>query len=1048
MKIRDDDLFPLDLKAVATYLVEVPGDLADAVIGMVNSLNFLALCGGPARVPEVMPNRPLTSQQKRTVDHLLKAVRHLESTGLKVPPSSEMESELGTAKFDYAGEPILLMEDLEAEKVIAAWPEVGQSASQEAVDFLPPHIRDKLNDPKSCLLPLHEWPDRAPSSKVRATEDEWYKIVEAARKRGLMGPLEPEEVFKDRAGRPVLNGAGGVPKIKMHEGQPRKLQRFISNLIPSNAFQARIDGDDKFLPYLGQLTVLEQDADQVWLVDSEDFTSCFNLFKIPKAWMAYMGFNKLVDASAFGGERGKMVYPAMQVLPMGWLSSVAVVQGIVRTLVFEEAQVPPLSEVSKLKPIPDTDDLTVIYLDSFDELRRLEKDCASALEGQASERHQRFLKVCQDRNLPLNQGKRLVAATKGTLQGGELGGVEGRYGLASDKMCDLLGLLGSLVGQDTWSEFMLRHVVGKATFGMCFRRPMFSVLQETFWEIQRRARQQDCAAPEPAVMDEMMLILTLVPLLYTNLKASIDEEVAVTDASPSGGGAAVATMFRRPDLMVEASSETCYECGKAVDEQAVYPCPTVCGAAFCSLACVLKHRDIDHGADRECPRRTWRPPSFGERFAGRRAPLSHAVALQGQVAVQPPYDLHFGNDMFTERGRRDLDVLVEDETLVAEHWAPECKLFSRARGRPITLENGRVIDGPQPVRDKRHIMGFPWLPGDMKARVRQSNKMVLRAFKRGRDPNRRSFFSFEHPYGSWAWEFNLAKELEEQPGFSPSVGSSCCFGVRREKWYSFLSDLPTLPEALHRDCPGHVGLLPYTVTQRPDGSLVYPTEEEAEYPWELCCAYAKALKKQLEADGVFEAMVVSEREKFYLEELQQSTTRLSTPPVLEAAAALLAREELAFKRGQERKHLQALLRAATYRGTDVRLYSEIFVEGESQQHELPYLAMRWDWKTILAYPWKEEGHINELELNAVAVFIKRRARLPSKHGRRYFHILDSMVSRGCLAKGRSSSPRLNQVLRRCAAHLLGGDMYQFPLWTISRWNFADKPSRLHEATPP
>ena len=29
------------------------------------------------------------------------------------------------------------------------------------------------------------------------------------------------------------------------------------------------------------------------------------------------------------------------------------------------------------------------------------------------------------------------------------------------------------------------------------------------------------------------------------------------------------------------------------------------------------------------------------------------------------------------------------------------------------------------VRDRKHIMGFPWLPGDMKARVRRANHMVL-----------------------------------------------------------------------------------------------------------------------------------------------------------------------------------------------------------------------------------------------------------------------------------------------------------------------------------
>jgi len=199
-----------------------------------------------------------------------------------------------------------------------------------------------------------------------------------------------------------------------------------------------------------------------------------------------------------------------------------------------------------------------------------------------------------------------------------------------------------------------------------------------------------------------------------------------------------------------------------VSEDAVYPCPVVCGAAFCSLACVLKHRDIDHSAAGECPRRTWRPPRFGERFAGRRAPLSHAVALQGHVEVQAPYDLHFGNDMFTDQGRRELSLLMADDALVAEHWAPECKLFSRARGRPITLEDGSTIPGPHPVRDHRHLMGFPWLKSDMKARVRQSNSMALKPLKRGLEGDRKPYISVEHPFNSWLWEFTLAKEWSTQ----------------------------------------------------------------------------------------------------------------------------------------------------------------------------------------------------------------------------------------------------------------------------------------------
>lgn len=54
--------------------------------------------------------------------------------------------------------------------------------------------------------------------------------------------------------------------------------------------------------------------------------------------------------------------------------------------------------------------------------------------------------------------------------------------------------------------------------------------------------------------------------------------------------------------------------------------------------------------------------------------------MEGHLEVQAPFDLHFGHDVFTDDGRKELDRLMGDEALYCEHWAPECKLFSRARG--------------------------------------------------------------------------------------------------------------------------------------------------------------------------------------------------------------------------------------------------------------------------------------------------------------------------------------------------------------------------------
>lgn len=179
--------------------------------------------------------------------------------------------------------------------------------------------------------------------------------------------------------------------------------------------------------------------------------------------------------------------------------------------------------------------------------------------------------------------------------------------------------------------------------------------------------------------------------------------------------------------------------------------------------------DVDRGAHHECPRRAWRPPKFGERFSGPRAPLSHAVVLPDHVEVQEPHDLHFGQDMFAEQGRKDLARLMDDE-------------------------------------DREKCAGS--------------------TFRKNA----------------------LARWLAGLPGYPAS-----------------------------------------------HSALVYPTEEEAE-----------ALRRQVDADQLHKNMVISGQERFYQQELSLSTSRLASPLVSQAVAAILACEKLQLIHGQERAHLQWL----------------------------------------------------------------------------------------------------------------------------------------------
>ena len=101
------------------------------------------------------------------------------------------------------------------------------------------------------------------------------------------------------------------------------------------------------------------------------------------------------------------------------------------------------------------------------------------------------------------------------------------------------------------------------------------------------------------------------------------------------------------------------------------------------------------------------------------------------------------------------------------------------------------------------------------------------------------------------------------------------------------------------------------------------------------------------------------------------------------------------------------------------------------------------WTTIISSPWRRPAHINELELEAVLLAL--RAVLSSSHSsgtRRRLHLVtDSSVVYYALRKGRSSSPSLLRLLRRCSALALGGGLSLALVWVPSAVNPADSASR-------
>eukprot|EP00435_Cladocopium_sp_Y103_P021347 s4041_g5.t1 len=1023
-------VLPMRISAAEHYCRKLPEEVSSWVCLLVQILNHVYLGG-----KRVLGGEILNDPQRAALEMLILSVEDFMEEEQKIPPIAQLRDDLGRIRFDYGGEMVAIMEELDADSVIACWPKEGEAGIQPAESFVSPEVREWLMQPRSTLLPRCYWPAQPPKSRVRASDEEWEKLVRAAVARNMMREVPEEEILRDHTGAMVLNGAGAVPKFKMIDGRERRLQRFISILVPSNSYQDHMPGDDRHLPYLGQVSMLEVGPDQEVLIDSEDLTSCFNLFSLPPGWAGMMTFAKQVPSSVFGGSPDQRSWVGMNVVPMGWINSVSLMQTVVRQLVFVESNIPLDSEISKMKRFPEDPSASLVYLDSYDELRKVDAAYKGVLEGVESERHKRFASTCKKYGLSLNTGKRLVGAAKGSLQGGVLDGQRGVFHSAPEKQACLIGYGLMLLSQEEVSEFELRHFTGKALFNLAFRRPAMSIFESIFYDIESLSKREGPGRLSPATRDEIFMVLALTPLLRMNLRAAVDSEVTITDASPSGAGGGVASSFKRePDTEVTGGL-TCFYCSKVLEE-GVYPCPSECKAQLCSLECMWRHRGMN------CRRRGYPVPKFGERFSGPNFPLSEAVGQVGLIEVQPPYDLALGHNFFSDEGRARLEELENDPDLFAEHWAPCCKLFSRARGRPITLDDGETIRGPQAVRDAQHLMGYPWLDRAMKQRLRHPNTMANRSLSRLRVAhNEERIATLEHPYNSWLWKWSQAVELEDEYEYDYGVGSMCCFGGRREKWFALLGNSPEiLQQVTLLDCPGHDNLLGYGAHRDADGQVVFDTEEEAEYPHGWCKAYAAGLRKAIESRGRHLETVYEGRKSWVMQELQESTDRLKEETTARLMAGDVVRLEKTMAEGSEKSHLKEMLRRLTIRGTEIKLLLQ-----DNEGGEMPYPAYRWLFRKAFSFKWQsEEIHINEGELNAFIAMVERRASDPRKHAHRYLAILDSQVVRGALGKGRSPARPLNRGLRRCAALLLISDSYPLLAWTISRWNWADKPSRHFE----
>lgn len=96
-------------------------------------------------------------------------------------------------------------------------------------------------------------------------------------------------------------------------------------------------------------------------------------------------------------------------------------------------------------------------------------------------------------------------------------------------------------------------------------------------------------------------------------------------------------------------------------------------------------------------------------------------------------------------------------------------------------------------------------------------------------------------------------------------------------------------------------------------------------------------------------------------------------------------------------------------------------------------------RELFRFRFKRGGHINCLECRVYKTWLKHCSKQYPRC--RMVGFLDSRVTMGASAKGRSSSYALSRVLKTSLGYVLGGCLYPGTIHCRSEWNRADGPSR-------
>ena len=464
--------------------------------------------------------------------------RFLKLGGRSTGSPDAIRAELKGIRISYTGEEMGTCHKLTRDQVVPALPPGSHGASVDVMTLLSPGTQRLLQYPENLIV-KDVGQDLPPlQARVHCSQDELLPLCLELVQRQICTWIPLDTVFQFRQ-QPVLSGLFGVEKsAKLEDG--RSVLRLIMNLVPINSVMEAIAGCVRHLPSITSWLGISTDADDRLGLFQSDLSSAFYLFRLPPQWTRFLAFNVKMPGTDLGLDDTRTHVLACRVIPMGWISSVALMQEVAEQVAYlggaeEDAQISRGSSLplfltgcvheSQTRDRP----WWHVYLDNFCSGQRVK---GTPEFGKGHELHKLVEDVWARTGLVSSAKKRVSGALSAQELGAWIDGSQHTISSSGDRFIRLIHATLYLLSCRFLNKKSVQVIIGRWVHVLQFRRPLMGTLTHV-WKFISTPQ------PSPAVIlatrQELWKLTILSPLMHTFLGATIDDCTTASDASLKGG---------------------------------------------------------------------------------------------------------------------------------------------------------------------------------------------------------------------------------------------------------------------------------------------------------------------------------------------------------------------------------------------------------------------------------------------------------------------------------------------------------------------------------